>query len=122
MVLKQVTIMIIQILHLLLILYVLYGPLLKNPLNMFVYLLIIPMLVLHWVFNNNSCMLTILESKMRNISLDKGFIYRVITPIFKINHLELSNVIYFVTITWWIWVMIKMMFLLANWDVNKNKK
>ena len=122
MVTKQITILIIQILHILVILYVLMGPFIQEPLNMFLYLLIIPFLVLHWVFNNNSCALTIMEAKMRNIPLDQGFIYRVITPIFKINHLKLSTAIYMVTIFLWIWVVIKMIIVLSNWEQYKKRK
>ena len=88
---------------------------------MFLYLSIIPFLVLHWVLNNNNCMLTILEAKLRNIPLDQGFIYRVITPLFKINHLRLSFVIYILTITLWIFVVIKMIIVLNNWEEHKKK-
>ena len=58
-----------------------------------------------------------MEAKMRNILIDQGFIYRVITPIFKINHLKLSTAIYMRLFCGW--VVIKMIII---WAIGNNTK
>ena len=103
----SVVAVIIQIIHILVICFVLYGPWLKDLMFMLLYLVIIFGMAIHWIANDNSCLLTQLESMARGIPLENGFIYRVLTPLFKIEHLDLSKIIYIVTLTLWLIVLYK---------------
>jgi hypothetical protein len=50
-------------------------------------------LIVHWIFNNDHCGLTMLESYLTSTDIQEGFIYSIISPIYKIT----SNEIYILT-------------------------
>lgn len=57
-------------LHLLTLLYAVFGWLWPTPGGLFFYIVAIPFLVMHWVLNNGSCYLTDLEYKLQGKEID----------------------------------------------------
>ncbi len=92
----KILIKIIQIIHLLLIIYIFIGPFYKNHLDNVIGLLIF--ILFRWITNNNQCTLTTIENKLSG--KNKGFISRIVNPIYKLNESKMNRIIYFVTITW----------------------
>lgn len=70
----------------------------------------LPVIILHWILNNNICCLTLIEQSMRNsmygnnASEQQTFIGQFIEPIydFKMNNEDMSSLIYGITITLWL--------------------
>lgn len=88
---------IIKIIHLSLIFYIMFGPLislehLKNVITILLFLLY------RWITNDHKCTLTSLENKLTGNK--NGFIFRIINPIYKINESTLNNLVYFLTFSW----------------------
>lgn len=66
-------------------------------------------MMVHWILNNNTCFLTLLEKFIRNkngisINNEDCFTCRLIEPVydFKKNYNKLSNIIYLGTTSLWI--------------------
>ena len=46
-------------------------------------------LLVHWYLNDDTCFLTLLEAKLRGKKISDGFIYQIVSPVYKFpsNHL-----------------------------------
>jgi len=69
----------------------------------------VPLLILHWICNNNICALTLIEKKIRrDIYKEKDdencFTCKLIEPIydFKKNYKEYTIALYIITISLWL--------------------
>ena len=77
---------IIRLIHII-ILIVLIGIPFTNILQLHMcYFIIIPTIVMHWVFNSNVCALTVLESILTNTPMNDTFINSILDPFFRIEH------------------------------------
>lgn len=103
----SLVVLLIQILHIIIIIGFLYGPFLKSLFSMLIYLLLLIGLISHWILNNNACLLSQLEAKYRNIPTSDSFIYRLLTPMFELNHSQFSYFIYLITFILFIIVLYK---------------
>lgn len=73
------------------------------------YVIVMPFIVLHWIVNDNTCALTIIENGIRTQIYGKcpdkneSFTGSLIEPIydFKKNHENLSTLIYTITFILW---------------------
>jgi hypothetical protein len=100
---------IITLIHVVVIILILTVPFVNDNHLLFMYLIIIPFIVLHWVANNNTCCLTVTERWLRGISSDKPvpmeecLSYKLIAPIydFKKNNEDYSTFIYGLVAVLW---------------------
>lgn len=73
---------IIKAIHLLFVLFIVLTPFFGNEFMLTYHFIAIPFLVLHWITNNDTCALTLLESKVRGVDDDQTFIGNIIKPIY----------------------------------------
>jgi len=67
------------------------------------YLIFIPFIIIHWIFNNDDCALTVMENYFRGANLfekdlNTNFMYNIVYPLFKLPVLLDSNSIYVIMI------------------------
>lgn len=80
---------IIAFLHLLFVIFVVVTPFLTNDtLILLFYCFIVFSVMFHWITNNHGCVLTLIESKLRNKQPTQTFMGRLISPVYKISRLE----------------------------------
>lgn len=97
----------ILVIHIILILLIILLPFCDTPYFLMLHSVFVPFLILHWVTNNNTCVLTTTEKYLRNKKSkddeDDCLTCKLINPIFdfKKNHIDSSNFIYFITISLW---------------------
>lgn len=84
--------------HLAVILFVLLAPLSDTPYILLLHFVFGISLIVHWTANNNSCSLTLLESKLRGVPVTQSFSHQFISPVYDISKTSWSNFVYFVTI------------------------
>lgn len=68
------------------------------------------MMLLHWVTNDNACILTLIEKNIRHVlygtvqSSTECFAHQLVAPIydFNKNNQDISGTIYFVTLSLWL--------------------
>lgn len=102
-------IILINTIHLIVIIFVLAAPFSNSNYLMLLHAIIIPFIIIHWLFNNNTCCLTVAEKYIRNkntgttIKENDCFTYQLVAPIydFNKNHQAFSTFIYILTISLW---------------------
>ena len=99
---------IIWIIHLCIVIFVLLLPFAKSPYFLLLHTVFVPFLILHWMTNNNTCVLTTAEKYFRDVKTKKEeedcFTCRLINPMFDFrkNHINQSTFIYVITIGLWL--------------------
>jgi hypothetical protein len=86
-------------------------PFTDNDELLFLHAMLVPTLLVHWYFNNNTCALTLLEQKFRELStgikdenfIKDGFLTKLINPIYDFpkNNETYSDFVYSLTILLW---------------------
>ena len=99
----------ITMLHLLFIILVVVIPFTNSTYLLLVYVTVIPFVVFHWLVNDNTCFLTMMEKNIRQKlygevpNSAECFTARIIEPVydFKKNYESMSTFIYLVTFVLW---------------------
>lgn len=73
---------IIYIIHCLVVLTIVIVPFIDNVPLRELYVLFVPFIVLHWILNNDTCILTLLESYFSGKPMKETFIGRIVGPIY----------------------------------------
>lgn len=102
-------VILINIIHLIVIIFVLAAPFSNSNYLMLLHAIVIPFIILHWLLNNNTCCLTVAEKYIREkntgTTVKEGdcFTYQLVAPIYDFNkdHQSFSTFIYILTISLW---------------------
>ena len=118
---------IIKFIHIIILLFVISCPFIKKcHLTIdIMYIIFVPFIVIHWIFNNDDCALTVLENYFRgnnlfDKNLNNNFMYNLVYPLFKLPVLLNSNFIYFVIIVLYIIKVYNICINLKNNNYNIN--
>lgn len=88
----------IYIFHIIIILFTLFAPLSNIPSILILHITFCITLMIHWIFNSNKCVLTLMESYLRNTNVTDTFSHAFISPIYEINSSEWNNIVWIITI------------------------
>ncbi len=95
---------IINILHYLLVAFVVIVPFyFDHPVILLYYCFIVFFIMVHWYTNNDTCVLTVIESKLRGKKDEDTFMGKLIKPIYNVS----SREIHFVTIFLFFFALLK---------------
>jgi len=115
--------MIITILHMLLLLFTITIPFTNSNYFILLYIIFVPFLFAHWICKDNSCVVTIIESKLRKrLGLDNNCIScKLINPVYDIikNYNKYSPYIYTFMISLWSLCLWKIYNKYQNGDISK---
>jgi hypothetical protein len=100
----------INIIHLIVIIFVLAAPFSNSNYLLLLHIIVVPFIVLHWVLNNNTCCLTVMERYIREstmgtkINKEDCFTYQIVAPIYDFSkeHETFATLIYILTISVWL--------------------
>ena len=106
---NELIIQLIAFVHILYILFIIIVPFTNSNFLLLIYVVFVPFMMLHWVLNDNTCVLTLIECNLRTQlygeapKKDECFTSRLIEPIydFKSNYESMSTAIYVITIALW---------------------
>jgi hypothetical protein len=91
---------IISFIHLLVILFVINTPLVTdNPFILLYYCFIVFFIMIHWHYNNDTCVLTLIESKLRGKKDNETYFGRLIKPIYNVSSSEVQYITLFLFMT-----------------------
>jgi hypothetical protein len=101
---------VVTIIHLLVIFFVLVAPFYGNNYLLMIHAIIVPFIMLHWVANDDTCFLTMVElhlmSKINGKPANKNdcISCRIMSPIYNVTnqHAEYTSSIYLVTTLLWL--------------------
>lgn len=108
---NNVLLNIIMLCHIIVICFVVLVPFLGNSYFLLMHAILVPFIILHWILNDDTCVLSTLETKIREkmnggIKVDRNecFTCQLIDPIYKFNfdNNTYSTLIYVITIALWL--------------------
>ena len=107
-IIDEIKLKIIFICHLIVVLFVTLTPFSNSNYFLFMHSIIVPFIMMHWVSNNDTCALTLVEKELRK-RLNKDYTHndcftcKIIEPIyhFKNNNKNRANTIYGITTILW---------------------
>lgn len=86
----------VKVIHWIIILLNIFVPFMDNPYLLQLYVICVPFMWLHWMTNDDTCALTLMESRLRGVSSNETFLHEIISPIYKFQGRRMENS------TWWI--------------------
>lgn len=100
---------IISVLHLAFLGFVVLVPFYGNSYLRLIHTIVIPFVMAHWIMNNNTCALTLMEKKIRehlqgrDIDRKECFVGNLIEPVydFVANNQQNAHIIYVITLLLW---------------------
>jgi hypothetical protein len=105
---KEILLKFITLLNIIFVLFVVIIPFTSSNYLLMIHAILIPFLLFHWVLNDNTCALTLLEKKLRQeiYGNDEGecITCKLIEPVydFKKNYEGFTVIIYTITICLWL--------------------
>lgn len=75
----------IKYIHIGFILFVLLVPFIGNEFLLNYHFITIPFLLMHWLTNNDTCALSLMESKLRGMDETQTFMGRLVKPVYNIQ-------------------------------------
>ena len=91
------------------VLFVVVAPFTSSTYLLFLHFIFVPFMVLHWALNDNTCILTVIERKLRKeiygeTNDDDCITCKLIEPVydFRSNYQTFSTIIYTITILLWL--------------------
>ena len=100
---------IVSLLHILFVIFVIVAPFSGSNYFLMLHSVFIPFIIIHWICNDNTCVLTIVERYLKRkvygkIDEDECITCKLIEPVydFKKNYSQFSTIIYTVTILLWL--------------------
>ena len=93
---------VIFLLHILICAWALVAPFSSKEAKLS-YILIMPVVAIHWMTNDQSCCLTLLESKLRGVGTTESFIHKLVTPVYNAPEETTAVLVWAYVIASWIY-------------------
>lgn len=117
--------LIIYIIHLIVLLFVVIAPFTNSNYMLFIHSIIVPFIMLHWLLNNDSCAVTMMEKYARGgsseIKNEDCITYQIVGPIYNLtkDYADYSTITWTVTITLWLISVSKLYIKYQNGEIKK---
>lgn len=92
---------VIKVLHILFVLWCIVIPFTNNEPMLVLHLIVLPMLWLHWITNQDTCALTLIERHLRGVESKDSFFHNVVSPIYVISDNNMRTLAWAVSIALW---------------------
>lgn len=107
---KDIILKVITALHIFFVLFVMLTPFIDSNYLLFLHAILIPFLIIHWICNDNTCALTLIERKLRKEIYNKEEVdddcitCKLIEPVydFRKNYETFTILIYAITVSLWL--------------------
>lgn len=94
----------IKLLHVAFIGLNIVAPFTNSPDLLRYHVVIMPFLYLHWITNDDTCALTLLETRLRGVPNRQSFFHSLVSPVYKFRA---SNVVWVLSLVLWIVSMVR---------------
>lgn len=88
-------------LHLLFVAFMLYAPFGASRELLVLHVLLTPFLWMHWLLNDDTCALTVLECKLRGVEPSASFFHRVVSPVYKLRDEDVRVAVWVGSVALW---------------------
>lgn len=90
------------LLHALFLLWVVVVPFTNNEPMLVLHLIIMPFLWFHWLLNDDTCALTLMERHLRGVDHEDSFFHSLVSPVYKIRDKDARVVSWVVSVLLWL--------------------
>lgn len=80
----------VRAVHILVVAFVLLAPFSDDAFVIRAHVWLVPFLWMHWILNDDSCALTMLECKLRGVPADESFVQGVVGPVYRVGQTSAS--------------------------------
>ena len=91
----------VRVLHILVVAFVLLAPFSDNASVIRTHVWLVPFLWVHWLLNDDSCALTVLECKLRGVPVGKSFVHDIVSPVYRLGQTSASSLAWVATFLAW---------------------
>ena len=115
---NDIILFLINIIHILVIIFVVIAPFTNSNLFLLLHSIVVPFIMIHWILNNDTCAITLMEKYVR-IQMNGGdyvddkdcISYKVIGPIYNFmnEHVDYSR---------WTWIMTSMLWFVTLYKLR----
>ena len=116
----------VLILHILFSIFILFTPFYGNNYLLLLHVIILPFVMSHWIINDQSCALTLMELKFReliydNVKREDCFFASLVEPVYNLDKLFKNDtyILYFFTSFLWITSLSKLILKYRNNEIKK---
>ena len=113
----MLSLILLRILHIAVLGFILSGPFLREPALVFLFIIGVPFMALHWVLNNDTCVLTEAEMYLTGSLKRETFFFQLISPFYNANKNSSASSIYFITVLLYFFTVIQVV---KNYDKYKE--
>lgn len=99
----------VWLLHMAFVLWVVIVPFTNNEPMLVLHLIVMPFLWFHWLVNNDTCALTLMERGLRGVSEQESFFHNLVSPVYKIQDGQLRVVCWVASFVLWFITLRKVM-------------
>ena len=69
--------------------FMMWAPVSGNKLALVAHVLVTPFVWVHWVLNDDTCALTLLEKRVRGCDDASSFMYNLVSPVYKVRDADM---------------------------------
>lgn len=92
----------VSALHCAFVLFMAWAPFSGNRVALVMHLLLTPFLWVHWLCNDDTCALTVLERRLRGVDDDDSFFYALVSPVYKVRDDMVRWVAWLASVVLWL--------------------
>ena len=93
----------ISALHWAFVLFMAWAPFSSSRTALVLHLIVTPFLWLHWLLNDDTCALTLLEKQVRGLQDDsKSFFYALVSPVYKVRDRDVRVTAWMLSVALWL--------------------
>lgn len=95
----SITAILISVLHLAFAAFMVIAPFSSSKLLLLLHAIVTPFILFHWIMNNDTCFLTLLERYLRGIDdTETSFFHSLVSPIYKLPNIVVGRTVWVITI------------------------
>lgn len=99
---STVTLWIIKILHVLFIAFVLMAPFSRDMELVSLHFILIPFLWIHWLTNDATCFLTLVEKQIRGVGDERSFFHSLLAPVYQFHKDDVNYAVWTASYLLWL--------------------
>lgn len=98
----------IWVLHLAFMAFNVIAPFTESRLLLTYHAIFMPFLYMHWITNDDTCALTLLERKLRGVPSSESFFHKLVSPVYKFQSLNVNVLVWTLSYVLWVITMVRL--------------
>lgn len=92
----------IRVLHAIFVVFMIVAPFLPDMELVSLHFILVPFLYLHWLTNDATCFLTVVEKSVRGVGDDKSFFHSLLAPVYQFHKDDVNYGVWIASYALWL--------------------